>query len=187
MKRECIWHSRCTEQHQGGNKGDWTADIDARYQTTTYVFEPIAQFHAQICARFESNPRVRPFQFELGVHDEELAMNLSADGTGVFASGAAQETVRIAGIQSFLAAQAIDNIDLMKINIEGGEYDLLDHLTATGDIGKVRRLQVQFHDFVPDAIPRRARIVNELARTHRQVWCYYFVWEEWERIEERPH
>ena len=168
----------------GGYKGDWTAEIDARYRTTTYIFEPIAEFHAQICSRFQSNPRIRPFQFGLGVGDAQIAMRLSADGTGAFAAGAGDETVRITGIGEFMSVQGIDQIDLMKINIEGGEFDLLEHLAASGEIKRIRRLQVQFHDFVPDAIRRRAKIASALAQTHRQVWCYYFVWEEWERIDD---
>ena len=168
----------------GGYKGDWTAEIDQRYQSKTYIFEPIAEFHALICARFASNQRVRPYQFGLGARDEQLALGLSADGTGAFAAGAGHETVRIAGIRDFMSAEGIEKIDLMKVNIEGGEFELLEHLTATGDIARVRRLQVQFHDFVPDAIQRRAHITRALARTHRQVWCYHFVWEEWQRIDD---
>jgi hypothetical protein len=67
----------------------------------------------------------------------------------------------------------------MKINIEGGEYELLEHLINSGLVSRIRRMQIQFHDFVPDAVARRARLVEALARSHRQSWSYYFVWEEW--------
>lgn len=170
----------------GGYHGDWTAEIVARYGARTYVFEPIAQFHAQICERFAADGRVTPCQFGLGARDEQLSMELSADGTGAFVAGSASETVRIVEIGSFLAANGIAGIDLMKINIEGGEFELLEHLTTTGDIRRVRRLQVQFHDFVPDAVRRRARLVEALSRTHRQVWSYHFVWEEWVRLDADP-
>jgi hypothetical protein len=81
--------------------------------------------------------------------------------------------------EGVMAEHGIERIDLLKVNIEGGEYELLEHLIATGDIRKVRKLQVQFHDFVPDAIPRRARILQGLAQTHAQHWNFHFVWEEW--------
>jgi FkbM family methyltransferase len=163
----------------GGYKGDWTAEIARRYDARVFVFEPIKGYHDNICARFAASPKVHPCQFGLGARDDTLDMGHSADGTGAFMKASSSETVQLVEAAKFLHDNSIDRIDLLKINIEGGEYELLEHLIATGDIHKVRRLQVQFHDFVPDAIARRARIVERLSATHTQSWCYYFVWEEW--------
>ncbi|MET0334650.1 MAG: FkbM family methyltransferase [Rhizobacter sp.] len=167
----------------GGYKGEWTAEMVSRYDANVYVFEPIKGYHDNICARFAANPKVHPCQFGLGAREDTLDMGHSADGTGAFMKASVSESVRIAEAAAFLRDKHIDRIDLLKINIEGGEYDLLEHLIDTGDIRRVRRLQVQFHDFVPDAIARRARIVEKLTGTHTQSWCYYFVWEEWKLAE----
>lgn len=162
----------------GGYKGDWSAEISQRYGANIYVFEPIKAFHDQICTRFAGTPKVRPFQFGLGARDEVLEMHHSADGTGAFVQGQAEQ-VKLVEASRFLREQGVARIDLLKINIEGGEYELLEHLIDSGEIARVRKLQVQFHDFVPDAVARRARIVERLSRTHKQNWCFYFVWEEW--------
>jgi FkbM family methyltransferase len=162
----------------GGYKGDWTAEISRRYGANVMVFEPIKAFHDQIGQRFAGTPQVRPFQFGLGARDEVLEMHHSADGTGAFVQGQAEQ-VRLVEAHRFLREQGVERIDLLKVNIEGGEFELLEHLIASGDITRIRRLQVQFHDFVPDAVARRARLVEQLSRTHRQTWCFYFVWEEW--------
>lgn len=162
----------------GGYKGDWTAEITQRYDARVMIFEPLLGFHQQICQRFASNPKVQPFQCGLGARDETLEMHHSADGSGAFVQGQSEQ-VRILEVTLFLKQHAIERIDLLKVNIEGGEYELLEHLIATGDIRKVRKLQVQFHDFVPDAIFRRARILQGLAQTHVRHWNFHFVWEEW--------
>lgn len=52
----------------------------------------------------------------------------------------------------------IDQIDLMKINIEGGEFDVVPAIIESGDISKVHHLQVQVHNFVDHAAGRRAVI-----------------------------
>ena len=166
----------------GGYKGDWTAEIVQRYGATVHVFEPIAAFHDQICNRFSGQPRVHPHHLGLGARDETLQLHLSADGTGAFASGGTVETVQVREAAAFLEEQGIGRIDLLKINIEGAEYELLEHLLERGLMDRVERLQVQFHDFVPGAIERRAALVQRLARSHRQTWCFYFVWEEWRRL-----
>ena len=69
----------------------------------------------------------------------------------------------------------------MKLNIEGGEFPLLEAMLSSGLISLVRHLQVQFHRFVPDADRRRDAIRTALARTHAQNWCYPYVWESWSR------
>lgn len=73
----------------------------------------------------------------------------------------------------------------MKINIEGGEYDLLEHLIVSGFVRNIDNIQVQFHDFVDDAEHRMAVIHKNLAKTHRLSYQYPLVWENWEIIDER--
>ena len=79
----------------------------------------------------------------------------------------------------FFAQQAFDHIDLMKVNIEGGEYDLLEHLVETAVISKIANLQVQFHDFVPNAEARMAAIQACLRQTHVLTYQFPFIWENW--------
>ncbi|MBU1261325.1 MAG: hypothetical protein KJ757_02310 [Planctomycetes bacterium] len=68
----------------------------------------------------------------------------------------------------------------MKINIEGGEYEILPRILATGLINKIKHLQIQFHDVGPNAKTQMENICSELAKTHRPRYQYKFVWEGWE-------
>ena len=99
-------------------------------------------------------------------------------GSGLFSSGKTEQ-VHICEINSFLVVKNISILNLMKINIEGGEYELLEHLIETGEILKIHKFQVQFHDFVHNAQLRRAKIIKNLKKTHEQKWNFHFVWEEW--------
>jgi len=68
----------------------------------------------------------------------------------------------------------------MKINIEGGEYELLlALLDSPALIQGIRYFQVQFHDFVPDAQAQREHIRQRLSATHELMWDYPFIWESW--------
>lgn len=72
---------------------------------------------------------------------------------------------------------------LVKINIEGMEYDLLDYLIELDMVKNFEYLQIQFHitgDI--DYISRYNTIIDNLKKTHIQEWCYPFVWESWKRI-----
>ena len=71
----------------------------------------------------------------------------------------------------------------MKINIEGGEYAVLERMMETGIIGKCGELQIQFHEWYPEARALREKIVKSLSLSHYRTWNYPFVWENWKRIE----
>jgi hypothetical protein len=62
----------------GGYKGDWTAEITARYDATVHVFEPIACFHDNITKRFAANPKVHAHRFGLAGADQTHELHHSA-------------------------------------------------------------------------------------------------------------
>ena len=73
----------------------------------------------------------------------------------------------------------VTKIDLIKINIEGGEYELLEQIIKSGWVNKIANLQIQFHDFVPDADSKMDRIKEDLRKTHSLTYEYVYVWENW--------
>ena len=43
-----------------------------------------------------------------------------------------------------------------------------------------QNIQIQFHDFVPNAEQRLAKIQRGLEKTHELVFRFLFIWEGWE-------
>jgi hypothetical protein len=52
----------------------------------------------------------------------------------------------------------------MSINIEGGEYDLLDHIIDNNLFSRIRCLQIQFHEIAEDSEVRRNYIHRRILR-----------------------
>lgn len=69
----------------------------------------------------------------------------------------------------------------MKVNIEGGEYELLDRLIDTHLVELFSNIQVQFHPIAPTSALAVQRLRIELMKTHRPTYQYDFVWENWTR------
>lgn len=93
------------------------------------------------------------------------------------------QDIKIESITEFISLNNINKIDLMKINIEGGEYDLLDSLVKSQKIiNSVNTLLIQFHDFIPDAEKKRNVIQEKLSTTHQKVFDYPFIWEKWDHL-----
>lgn len=106
-------------------------------------------------------------------------ISLARDGSSLFLQGKHTAEVTLVGAADFIRDNNIRGIDLMKINIEGAEYDLLEHLIDTGFVEHIKNIQVQFHDFVPNAEQRMRRIQQRLQQTHSLTYQYPFVWENW--------
>jgi len=71
-------------------------------------------------------------------------------------------------------------VDLLKINIEGGEYELLESIVEDEYlISRIKNIQVQYHTFVKNHVERRSFINSNLEKTHTRTWNYDWVWENW--------
>ncbi len=165
----------------GGYEGQWASDIYSRYCCTVHVFEPVQVYADNIQRRFAKNAHIRIHAFGLGSADTEIQIGLSNDGSSVFQKTAQTETGRLVEAKAFFDQNGIAEVDLMKINIEGGEYELLEYLLDTDLAAKINNIQVQFHDFVPNAETRMKSIQHRLFKTHSLTYQYEFVWENWKR------
>jgi len=163
----------------GGYEGQWASDIYSRYCCTVHVFEPVQAYAENIQRRFAGNAHIQVYPFGLGATNTEIQIGLSNDGSSVFQKTAQTETGQLVEAKAFFDRNGIGEIDLMKINIEGGEYELLEYLLDSGVTAKIRNIQVQFHDFVPNAETRMKSIQERLSQTHSLTYQYEFVWENW--------
>lgn len=166
----------------GGYKGQWASDIFAMYGCTIHIFEPVPQYAEQIAQRFRGNSRIVVHRTALGVEDGQTVMGLAEDGSSLIKSSEKLVDIKIQNVKEFFDSNGIGEIDLMKINIEGAEYDLLEYMIAENLVERVKNLQIQFHDFVPDAERRMRNIKGKLVRTHCLTYEYEFVWENWCRL-----
>ncbi len=166
----------------GGHVGDWAADILARYDCHLHLFEPVREACEQARRRFADNPKVHVHELALGERDGEVGIALRGTGSTLFGGGGEEvQPARMREIGTTLAELGVRYVDLCKINIEGAEFDLLEHILDTGLIVAFGDLQIQFHDVFPDAARRRRAIRDRLAESHAVTYDYAFVWENWTR------
>ena len=167
----------------GGYEGQWASDIFSRYRCTVHVFEAVQSFAEQIERRFDRNNRVHVHRFGLGGATREARLLVSGDASSMLKAGpeSAEVQVDVVRATEFIEQLGVGCIHLMKINIEGGEYELLDDLIESGCVQMIENIQIQFHDFIPDAAQRMIAIQNRLANTHFLTYQFPLVWENWKR------
>lgn len=163
----------------GGYQGQWTSDLFSRYRCQVFVFEPISTFAERIKERFNKNSQIEVFQYGLGGSTRTETIHICADGSSIFRKSSDFEKVKIVDIKDWFNEKRIIRIDLIKINIEGGEYELLERLIKTSLVEKIKNIQIQFHNISDNSNSRMEQIQKCLKRTHRPTYQYKFIWENW--------
>ncbi len=163
----------------GGFEGNWANDIFNKYQCNVYVFEPVSSFIEMIKNRFQNNNKIKVFDFGLSNTTQNAKISLETDRSSVINSSENFEIIKLKNIAEFIEENDIKSIDLMKINIEGSEYELLNSLIDSNMAQRVKNIQVQFHEFVPDARNKMKAIQQKLSETHELTYQYEFIWENW--------
>jgi FkbM family methyltransferase len=166
----------------GGYEGQWASDIFSKYQSHIYIFEPYTPFFENIKKRFLKNKKIMVYNFGLASESSNSYLSFNGDNTSSYIDKGENFPIQLVDFMEFYDSQNFQMIDLIKINIEGAEYDLLESLLIRGNLSKIKNIQVQFHDFVPNAEERVAKIRSKLELTHKPTYIFDFVWENWELI-----
>lgn len=171
----------------GAFTGSWAQHMVERYDPIIYAFEPNPKSYESLSKKAQENPKLHPMKYGLGGEDATVEFTLNGLGSSMCDertahSGMERIEVDIASIDRVWKDLDLGQVDLMKINIEGAEFPLLDKMIKTGLFENVRCFLIQFHEWHPGAYRKRKKIREELSRTHRLEWEYYFVWEKWERV-----
>lgn len=161
----------------GGFVGDYTAAILERYTCNVLIFEPVPTF-AQICQdRFLGNDSVTINPYAVGRVSGERTFHVAGDMSGLFAGGSPNQV-------NFVSAQSVAKefshmISVMKVNIEGGEFELIPALAEAGILQSIGTILIQFHKVGNDSDAQKAKCTDLLDCTHVLEWEYPWVWEKW--------
>ena len=171
----------------GGYHGDFSYQIFQKYACYVNIFEPFPQFFKIIKNRFKDNKKITCFSIGLSNKDENMLMNDMGLGTSLKKSDDINfnkkgDIVKVKNITNHLLINNIQKIDLMKLNVEGSEYEIIPELIKTGFIKKITNLQVQFHR--NDSKNMYHKIREQLKQTHELTFEYFMIWENWTLIKD---
>lgn len=169
----------------GAFMGNWAQQVSDLYDCTIYSFEPNPRSFARLVERSQNNPKLVPAPYALGARDEEVDFLMSGlESTAIYEhsevdAAAPRTRVEVADVKRVWEEFAWARVDLVKIDIEGAEYALLERMIALGLHRNVNGFLIQFHEWHPRAYQRRRAILSALSETHRCEWSFDFVWEKW--------
>lgn len=165
----------------GGYIGEWSNEIQKKYGCKIYIFEPVFTYFSQLKKTFEHKENIKIYNFGLSNKTYDTEIVHDGASSSLYSQGGEKEQIKLINFKEFIISEKIENINLIKINIEGDEYDLLDSIIENNLQIQINNFQIQFHKMFDDCEIRRNNIREILSRTHRLTYDYDFVWENWEK------
>lgn len=152
----------------GAYQGEWANEIHARYGCQVVVVEP-----TEYIRDYQHGPIVNK---AAGTHNGKMPFGGRAYYTSAFEQG--DHEYECFDVNVLL--EQYESIDLLKINIEGAEYDVLSHIIGAGLHTRIKNIQVQFHQIAGAPFEKWYKeISDKLNETHSLTWHYPFCWENW--------
>lgn len=163
----------------GGYVGVFTDQLNNLYQPKIEILEPVKSFYSILQKKYKSRRNIRVHNFGLSGKTRTDYIAISGDGSSQFADSRRKEKVSLIDVKQ--VTKKYKKIDLVSVNVEGAEYEILGRLIDSGEIKKIKFLQVQFHDIMPNSKAKRNKLIKQLNKTHKKKFQYPFVWESFER------
>lgn len=164
----------------GAHHGKFAMAIRDLHHCRVFAFEPVPDFF-HICAARVGWKGVRVFNVGLAAAcaDRSIWVNADASSVVIEQRGRPQVMAQFWTVGRAMRECKVERVDLLKLNVEGAEFEILESLLESGLVNVIGNLQVQFHFPVPDGESRYARLRSGLARTHEEQWSYGPLWQSW--------
>ena len=159
----------------GGYTGRWSLQIADRYKSNMIIFEPQVWCCVVMEEVFEEY-KAKIYPFGLAMKDsEEQVTEFGTDGCTVvprsYITGLTRALV-FKEIHGVFYSEGLKHIDMMMINIEGGEFTLIPHMLKVGILPEI--LMVQFHG--PEKMLETRKDMNKY---YIPIWDYSEALSAW--------
>jgi FkbM family methyltransferase len=163
----------------GAYDGLFADSLSVKFGNTIICLEPNIISFNKLTEKYKNNKRIKILKQALWSSDGFLDLINEGISSGFFI-GDKKKYVQVETID--VANFLIDykSIDLIKLNVEGAEYEILERIIKTNNLSKFKSLLIQFHPIDEESKKRREAIRQALKdKNFKEVYNFEFVWEYW--------
>jgi FkbM family methyltransferase len=170
----------------GAFEGDYLSKLNKKFECKIMAFEPMKESFDILKGKFASYGNISLFNFGLSDKTEEVYFSESGESSSFYGKDKKSQKVLLKSYIEFIDEEKIDLIDLVYMNIEGGEYDLLLSMLDHDLLKKTKHLQIQYHKINNTSKIQRKLINLKIGNTHKRVFNFPFIWERWDLTPPTP-
>ncbi len=168
----------------GAYIGEWTDNILTKGNPkAVHLYEPHPGLAKALREKYKGKDNIHIHECGLSDSYYDTTFYFADQGSSEYREDNEQnfqgKPVSVQMKDAYLEIKDMPQISCIKINIEGGEYPVLDRLIENNALSKFDTVMVQFHEWIPKSYQNRNKIRRALRKTHNCEWSYFFVWEKW--------
>jgi FkbM family methyltransferase len=147
----------------GSHLGQFSSEVSDIFDCHCYAVEALPSLYKEIV----ETPLLKKFNYAISLEDKPVQLCITDNPEGNHidrgSGGNVLEKITVEGItiESFIKAQKLETIDLLKIDIEGAEIELFNSLSDE-TLRKIKQITVEFHDFKFSMLEEVESIKNRL-------------------------
>jgi FkbM family methyltransferase len=169
----------------GGYHGLFSKQIYDRYKCNIHTFEPIDYLYDICHQELKDLNKVKLYRKVLGDKNDTVNFYVAGDASSIYMAWGQVKNensyIEMIPIDSYMADKNIHEVDLLKMNIEGAEYYLLEYMIDKEILTKFKNIQIQFHENSVDNWKERYnKITDALSLTHFLTYKFEFKFENWQ-------
>ncbi len=158
----------------GANLGDFSSAIVKQYGCRCCAIEA----NPALCQKIKPNPRIEVHNLAVAGRSGPITLYLSAscDASSILTGGrrtVGKTEVQAVSLDELFRLAGIDQVDLIKMDIEGAEIEVLESCSDEL-LSKVPQLTIEFHDFCGltprPAVERSVRRLRSLGFFPIKIW-----------------
>lgn len=165
----------------GFYKGEFTLEMARRYDCWIEAYEPIGEFYVEGLRNVLHKKKIKLMNLAVGTSFlSNRIFHIKGGMTGEFNVEGNSQNVFV--YPAWIAIGERD-VDVLKLNVEGGEFEILESLTKLHPdrLALCKNIQVQFHQVVPNFQSRYESIHAKLLETHHLTYDFPWCWQNFRR------
>lgn len=164
----------------GAFRGDFTLKNFSE-NSKYFLFEPVKKYYNECIFNVSKYSNISVFNF--GLDDQTITKSISIGGASssterLIEEYSKPEIINLKSLKQIMSELKHDKIELIKINTEGSEYRILDHMINYNLQDKFKMILVQFHVVDKFSLKKMNGIIEKLKKTHKIDFHYPFVWTQ---------
>lgn len=170
----------------GGYEGNFSKTISLVFNPHIFIIEPANEFYNNLKKMFSNYYKIKVCNYAIGSSRREEILYACDDKSSFFQEWAEMEDedyfemVSVFTLSDFMKCNSINKIDLLKINVEGAEYEIIKQILDEKYTDKINNFLIQFHNIDNNSKIKYTQLITRLSDTHKLIWNKgLWVWEYW--------
>jgi FkbM family methyltransferase len=159
----------------GGFDGEFTDQILKKKFKKIYIYEPDLNYYNKLTKKYSHKANIKVLNLALHTQNKKIILSNNLNASSIMEKSVNGSQVKAVCVKDEF--KKYNKIDLLKLNIEGAEYGVLDLIFRYNIDNKINSFLIQFHKEYDESEIKRNKILRHLSKKYKTVFSYKYIWE----------